>query len=118
MNRNIAIALVLAATAGASFADDITVDSTPFASSATRAEVQSELKGFTQSGINPASNQYNPLAHFSSQRTRAAVTAEYRQARNQVAALNGEDSGSAYLAAHNSEAVVATSVAGQPRNPQ
>jgi hypothetical protein len=118
MNRNIAIALVLAAAAGTSFADDITVDTTPFASTATRAEVQAELNGFKQSGVNPSSNQYNPLAQFRSQRTRAAVTAEYTQARDQVAAFNGEDSGSAYLAAHNSAAVIATSVAGQPRNPQ
>ena len=79
MNRNIAIALVLAAAAGTSFADDITVDTTPFASTATRAEVQAELQGFKQSGVNPWSNRYNPLAQFSSQRTRAAVTAEYIQ---------------------------------------
>lgn len=118
MNRNIAIALVLAAAAGTSFADDITVDTTPFASTATRAEVQAELEGFKQSGVNPWSNRYNPLAQFNSQRTRAAVTAEYTQARDQVAAFNGEDSGSAYLAARNSEAVVATAVAGQPRNPK
>ena len=118
MNRNIAIALVLAAAAGTSFADDITVDTTPFASTATRAEVQAELQGFKQSGVNPWSNQYNPLAQFSSQRTRAAATAEYTNARAQAAAFNGEDSGSAYLTAHNREAVVATSVAGQPRNPQ
>ena len=118
MNRNIAIALVLAAAAGTSFADDITVDTTPFTSTATRAEVLAELQGFKQSGVNPWSNRYNPLAQFSSQRTRAAVTAEYTHARDQVAAFTGEDSGSAYLAAHDSEPVGATSVAGQPRNPQ
>ena len=118
MNRNIAIALVFAAATGTSFADDITVDTTPFISTATRAEVQAQLKSFQQSGVNPWSNRYNPLAQFSSQRTRAAVTAEYTSARDQVAAFNGEDSGSAYLAAHDSEAVVATSVAGQPRNAQ
>jgi hypothetical protein len=118
MNRNIAISLVLAAFAGASFADDITIDTTPFASTATRAEVQAELEGFKQSGVNPWTNRYNPLAQFSSQRSRAAVTAEYIQARDQVAAVNGEDSGSAYLAARDSETDVATSVAGQPRNPQ
>lgn len=118
MNRNTVIALVLAAAAGTSLADDITLDTTPFTSTATRAEVQAELEGFRQSGVNPWSNRYDPLAKFSSQRTRAAVTAEYTNARDQVAAFNGEDSGSAYLAAHTSEAVVATSVAGQPRNPQ
>jgi hypothetical protein len=118
MNRHIALALLLAATTGASFADDITVDTTPFASTATRAAVQAELAGFKQAGVNPWSNQYNQLARFSSQRSRAAVTAEYAQARNQVAAFTGEDSGSAYLAARNSKALVSTTVAGQPRNPQ
>ena len=118
MNRNIAIALLLAAAAGTSFADDITVDHTPFTSTATRAEVRAELAAFKQSGVNPWSNQYDQLAQFSSQRTRAAVTAEYINARDRVAAFNGEDSGSAYLAAANSKAVAATTVAGQPRNPQ
>jgi hypothetical protein len=118
MNRNIAIALVLAAAAGTSFADDITIDTTPFTSTATRAEVQAELQVFKQSGVNPWSNRYNPLAQFSSQRTRAAVTAEYIHARDRVAAFTGEDSGSAYLAVHDSEPVAVTSVAGQPRNPQ
>jgi hypothetical protein len=118
MNRNTVIALVLAAAAGTSFADDITVESRPFTSTATRAEVQAELKSFKQSGVNPWSNQYNPLAQFSSQRTRAAVTAEYINAREEVAAFNGEDSGSAYLATRDDDAALATPVAGQPRNPQ
>ena len=118
MNRNVVIALLLATAAWTSLADDITVDTTPFVSTATRAQVQAELKNFKQSGVNPWSNRYNPLAQFNSQRTRAAVTAEHTNARDQVAAFTGEDSGSAYLAAHNSEAVVANSVAGQPRNPQ
>lgn len=118
MNRNTVIALVLAAAAGTSFADDITVETTPFTSTATRAEVQAELKGFKQSGVNPWSNRYNPLAQFSGQRTRAEVTAEYINARDQVAAFNGEDSGSAYLAARDDDAAVSTSVAGEPRNPQ
>ena len=118
MNRKIAIALVLAASVGTSFADDITVDSTPFVSTATRAQAQAALKDFKQSGVNPWSNRYNPLAQFNSRGTRAAVTAEYTNARDQVAAFTGEDSGSAYLAAPKSEAIVGSSVAGQPRNPQ
>jgi len=118
MNRNLAIALVLAAAASTSFADDITIDKTPFTSTATRAGVQAELSAFRQSGVNPWSNQYNPLAQFSSQRTRAAVVAEYIAAREQVAALNGEDSGSAYLARHEDVAAVATTIAGQPRTAQ
>ena len=116
MNRNIAIAIVLAATAGVSFADDITVESTPFVSTATRAEVQAELKSFQQSGVNPWSKQYDPSAEFESQRTRAAVTADYIDSRDRVAAFVGEDSGSAYLSTRRADA--ATSIAGQPRNPE
>mgnify|MGYP006138102335 CR=1 FL=1 len=40
------------------------------------------------------------------------------KASGEIAAWVGEDSGSAYLAARDSETGVATSVAGQPRNPQ
>lgn len=118
MNRNLAIALILSAAAGASFADDISVEPTPFTSTATRAEVQAELAAFKKSGVNPSSNQYNPLTQFSSQRSRADVAAEYATARDRVAAFTGEDSGSAYLAARNSKSAVSTQVAGQPRNPQ
>lgn len=118
MNRNFAIALVLAAAASSSFADDITIDKTPLTSTATRAEVQAELNAFRQSRVNPWSNQYNPLVQFSSKRTRADVAVEYIAAREQVAALNGEDSGSAYLARHQDDAAVAATIAGQPRNAQ
>jgi len=118
MNRNIALALLLASAAATSFADDITVDTTPFASTATRAQVQADLKAFQQSGVNPWSTQYSPVAQFRSQRTRAAVTADFANARDRVAAFTGEDSGSAYLAARNGNAVTSTTVAGQPRNPQ
>jgi hypothetical protein len=117
MIRKLAISVILAAAAGASFADDITVDNTPFTSTATRAEVRAELAGFKQSGVNPWSNQYNQLAQFSSQRSRAAVSAEYTNSREQVAAFTSEDSGSAYLAARNST-TAATTLAGQPRNPR
>ena len=118
MNRNTIIALVLVAAAGSSFADDISIDTTPFISTATSVEVQAELNRFKQSRVNPWSIQYNPLAHFSSKRTRAEVVAEYVNAREQVASFNGEDSGSAYLARHGNGASVPTFVAGQPRNPQ
>jgi hypothetical protein len=120
MNRKFALALVVAAAAAAgnAFADDITVDSTPFVSSASRAEVQDQLAQFKQSGANPWSNQYNPLAKFSSQLTRAEVVAEFIAARDEVAALTGEDSGSAYLARHDGVLVDSTRVAGQPNNAQ
>ena len=101
-SRNIATALVLAATAfaGTAFADDITIDNTQFVSSKSRAEVQAELTQFKQAGTSPWSIQYNPLKTFKSTATRAEVTAQYIASRDAVNALNGEDSGSTYLAQH------------------
>ena len=99
MNRKIASALVIAAyVTGNAFADDITVDPTPFAGTKSRVEVQAELAQHKAAGVNPWSTQYNPLKQFRSAKTREAVVAEYIAARDEVAALNSEDSGSAYLA--------------------
>jgi hypothetical protein len=101
MNRYL-IASVLAVSAAAvnvAFADDITIDPHPFVSSLSRGEVQAQLQQYKAEGVNPWSTSYNPLARFQSGRTRAEVTAEYIQARDEVAALNGEDSGASWLAA-------------------
>ena len=99
MNRKIATALVIAAAAvaGNAFADDITVDTTPFAATKTRVEVRAELVQYKTAGVNPWSTQYNPLKQFKSAKTRDQVVAEFVAARDEVAALNGEDSGSGYL---------------------
>ena len=119
-SRKLATALVLAATAvaGSAFADDITVDTTPFASSKSRAEVQAEIKQFQRAGTSPWSIQYNPLRSFKSDTTRAQITAQYVDSRDQVAALNSEDSGSTFLAQHRVRST-GTTLAGQPqRNAQ
>lgn len=119
MNRKFAFALVVAAAAaGNAFADDITVDTTPFTSTRSRAEVQSEQARFRQSGSNVWSNRYNPLATFSSNRSRAQVVADFIAARGEVAAFTGEDSGSAYLARNDGAVADTTRVAGQPGNAQ
>jgi hypothetical protein len=68
-----------------------------FAASTNRAQVQSELAAYKQAGVNPWSTSFNQLKGFQSQRSRADVRAEFLASRNEVAALNGEDSGSAYL---------------------
>lgn len=117
MNRKLASALVLVAAAmtGNAFADDITIDTTPFASSKSRTEVRAELDQFRKSGTSPWSTQYNPLAKFQSNASRAQVVAEYMAARNEVAAFGGEDSGSRYLAQHQS-VNHGVRVAGQPLN--
>jgi peptidase E len=121
MNRKIASTLVIAAAAlaGNAFADDITVDTTPFAGTKSRVEVQAELAQYKAAGVNPWSTQYNPLKQFKSAKTREAVVAEYIAARDEVAALNSEDSGSAYLAqGQGRTADPSTTLAGQPRAAQ
>ena len=114
-----AIAAFAAIASAAARADDITIDNTPFQSTRTRAEVQAELTQYKNSGVNPWSTSYNQLAGFHSTKTRAEVQAEYRAARDQVAVMNGEDSGSAYLsqlaaAPHDAS----TTLAGTPANAQ
>jgi hypothetical protein len=97
MTHKIALALILSA-AGVVQADDITIDPRPFVSSLTRAEVIADMQQFRRSGIDPWAQDYNQLASFQGGRTRAQVRAEYIAHRTAVAALNGEDSGSMYLA--------------------
>jgi hypothetical protein len=121
MNRNIASALVIvaAADAGNAFADDITVDTTPFNSTKSRAQVQAELAQYKTAGVNPWSTQYNPLKQFKSALTREQVVAQYIADRDEVAALNSEDSGSAYLAQATGNGFNrSTTLAGTPRSAQ
>ena len=112
MNRNLASSLALSTTAAAAialaalassnaYADDITIDNTPFVSSRTRAEVQAEVMG--QSELLRMANsewpmQSNQASLPQSDFTRAQAQAEYIAARREVNALNAEDSGSSYLA--------------------
>lgn len=93
----LAVAAFAALAGTAARADDITIDNTPFVSSKTRAEVQAELVQFEWSGVDTWSTGYNHLAQFDSVKSRAQVKAEYLEHRDQVTALTGEDSGSAYL---------------------
>jgi hypothetical protein len=98
MNRIIATSLIAAsaALAGQALADDIT-PADPFVSTADRAQVRA---GATEARTtaSPWFIAYNPLAAFQGSRTREEVRAEYIAARDQVAALNGEDSGAFALA--------------------
>jgi hypothetical protein len=113
----LAVAAFAALASAAARADDITVDTTPFQSTRSRADVQSELTQFRTSGVNPWSKQYNPLAGFTASRSRAQVQAEYLAERDRVAALTGEDSGSAYLSQTPATYAGAT-LAGTPVNGQ
>jgi hypothetical protein len=71
-----------------------------FHSEKTRDQVQAELAQYQKSGVNPWAIAYNPLATFHGEKTRDQVRAEYLADRNFANAMSGEDSGSAYLAAH------------------
>lgn len=109
MNRkSLLVALAIAAAAGSSFAESYAEYNTPFVSSAARAEVAAQLAQPQQGTVSPWSNRYNPLAQFRSTKTRAEVVAVYLADRDVVNALNGEDSGSSYLAG-------AATVAGRAR---
>lgn len=93
-------ALVLSfAAAGSAFADDITVDTTPFVSQTSRAGVLKEMTQFKR-GANPWSISYNLRTGFQSLNSRADVQADLKAARasGELAAMTAEDSGSAYMA--------------------
>ncbi len=113
MNRNIALSLFIAAASGTALADDITIETSPFVSSRSRSEVQGELAQFKKAGVIPWSITYNPLRLFRASRTRSEVSNEYFASRTTVAALTGEDSGSAYLARIPKVGGSASALAGQ-----
>ena len=118
MNRNrFALAAALTLAAFAAQADDMAPTGQFAASVAaptTRAEVQAQFADYRQAGVNPWSTSYNPLKSFRSQTSREQVTAEYLASRNTVAAMTGEDSGSAFLAAHQPGGDASRLLAGQP----
>ena len=86
-------------------------------SALTTAQVRADLDAYRKAGVNPDSMSFDQLAGFQSTRNRADVRAEFLGSRDQVNALTGEDSGSAYLtqlAARQQDA--GTNLAGQPVN--
>jgi hypothetical protein len=129
MNRILASALTITTTAaavlavaamatGTAYADDITIDPTPFVSTRTRAEVRAEVMGQSEA-LRIASSEWtmqsSPALQPDSAYTRAQAKADYLASRREVNAFTSEDSGSSYLAKlprHMSSGVV---VAGQTR---
>ena len=61
------------------------------------AKVQFQISAQRKAGADPSSIAYNPIAHARLTRRRSEVRSEYIAAREQVAAMASEDSGSAYL---------------------
>jgi Domain of unknown function (DUF4148) len=115
------LALIAALSAAAAFtahADE--ADASQFANvfqgTKTRAQVQTEFEQ-ARNAPNPYSISYNPVANFRSRLTREEVRAEFLASRDAVAAMNSEDSGSAYLAMHKRDASI-NQLAGTPVNPQ
>jgi hypothetical protein len=94
------IAVLSLLAAGAALAEDITPDNTAtqvFASTKSRAQVQSELFAARADGsIKVWSTSYNPLALARSEKTRYEVRDTH--AADHAAAWYGEDSGSFALA--------------------
>lgn len=113
MNRNLASALSITTTAAAVFAaaaiaagnayaDDITIDNTPFVSTKTRAEVRAEVMGqseFLRVASSEWSMQLSQETQPKSTYTREQAKADYIAARDEVKARTAEDSGSSYFAA-------------------
>jgi hypothetical protein len=121
MNRkNLAatvFAVATAAVAGQAFAE--TPNAVPqdsFVPSKARTEVQAELSQYKAAGVNPWSTSYNPLRSFKSTASRDQVTAAYIASRDEVAALNGEGSGSTHPAQAQRALDAGTTLAGQAAN--
>lgn len=119
MTRNVASALAFATTVAAAvvaaailssnaFADDITVDNKPFVSNRSRADVQAELMRGAELGRTGASEwsmQHNELPQPKTAYTREQARSEYKNAREDVHALQAEDSGSSYFAIRSKSAI-------------
>ena len=107
MNRNLPSAIATGAIATVAllavaviastpaYADDITVEQSPFVSSLTREEVSAELKT-PYVGGNPWSGSYN-MFQARSTATSEQVQSEYKVSRDRANAFHGEDSGSVLI---------------------
>ena len=129
MNRHLASTLTVTSTVAAVFAvaaiatgnayaDDITIDNTPFVSTKSRAEVRAAVVGQSELLRDSSSEwamQLNQAARPHSALTSAAAKAEYIAARREVNALNAEDSGSFYLATQPRRMNGSVIMAGQAR---
>ena len=101
-SSTVAVATIAAAfLASNAYADDPTIDTTVFVSTKSRAEVRAEVMSHRDQlsaygGI--WKGQQNEQRPFQSIYTAEQVRSEYKAARNEVQMMNGEDSGSSYLA--------------------
>ena len=109
----LALLAVAAITCAPAYADDITVEQSPFVSSRTRDEVSAELKT-PYPGGNPWSGAYD-MFQARSTATSEQIQGEYVVTRDRANAFQGEDSGSAHLSkAQGSLAPNSASAMGAP----
>ena len=116
MNVKMLLPLVAFVAAGAANAETPFVGPQDhFVPTKSRAEVQAELAAYKKAGVNVYATAYNPLRSFVSTASRADVTAAYIASRDEVAARNSEDSGSAYFALHGGQrGAIPATLAGTP----
>jgi len=122
------LALILGAVAAGSvamlapapaYADDITIDPTPFVSTLSRAQVRGDLTAATPAApagfsSDPWSTRYNQFMMPASQQTRADAIAVYKASRDMVWALGREDSGSFVLKGSTPSSLNPASMMGGP----
>lgn len=113
-----AIACAAAMASGKVYAETPTIDTTPFVSTRSRAEVQAEL--MSQPELLSAAGgewamQHNQVPQLKSAYTREQALSEYKAARQEVSALTAEDSGSSYLARQAMRGNASMTVAGAAR---
>lgn len=90
---SIAAASITSVFAGPAASGDITLDPTPFVSSVSRADVRADIPRYGASEWNRQSVGPFEATGY----TRAQARADYLKFHVEVNAMNGEDSGSAYL---------------------
>lgn len=95
-----AAAVAAAIVSSSAYADDITVDNTPFASARSRPDVRAELMRqpeLVRAGASEWSMQLNQVPQLKSTLTREQARSTYKFSRDEAHALTAEDSGSAYF---------------------
>jgi hypothetical protein len=127
MNRKLASALAVTgtfaiATASAltlvvtrsAYADDITIEATPFVSTRSQAEVQAEVTGQAERlriASSEEAMQQNDVYRVKSSYTAEQARSDYLAQRAAPVAMTGEDSGSVQLAKARSGASASPGVA-------
>jgi hypothetical protein len=113
-----AIACFAAIASSKAYAETPTIDTTPFVSTRTRADVQAEpmsQRGLVTAAASEWAMQYNHVPQPNSGYTSEQAKGEYKAARDQVSAMTSEDSGSSYIARQAARSNGGTVMAGSSR---